>query len=106
MLPVLFQAPHRGNQFVLCPHIRGAGPHEACGPDLRRPRATRRGRRSPEVQAFQGGLQIVIHDMRIDHGRTEVRMPKRLLDEADIFRLAIELGRDRMPVMSLATLPA
>jgi hypothetical protein len=97
MLPVLFRAPHRGKQSVLSPHIRGSGPQEACGPDLRRPRATQHGRLSPEMQAFQGRFQVVIDNMGVDHGGTQVRMAERLLDEANILSLAIEFRRKGMP---------
>src|SRR5262249_40380092 len=61
-------------------------------------RPTRRMRGSPEVQAFQGRFQVVIDNMSVDHGRTQVRMPQGLLDKADIFRLAIEFRGKGMPL--------
>jgi hypothetical protein len=58
---------------------------------------TRRRRHSADVQAYQGRLQVIIDDMGVDHRRAQVRMPERLLDQANIFRLPIELGRKGMP---------
>jgi hypothetical protein len=58
---------------------------------------TRRRRHSADVQAYQGRLQVIIDDRGVDHRRAQVRMPERLLGQANIFRLPIELGREGMP---------
>ena len=57
---------------------------------------THRWRPFPDVQAFQRGVQIGIHNMGVDHGRTQVRMPEGLLDQANILRLPIELCGTRV----------
>ena len=42
-------------------------------------------------------MSASVEDMRIDHGRTDVLMPKEFLDRPNIIAVLKQMGRKRMP---------
>jgi len=49
------------------------------------------------TQCPECGFKLFVDDMGVNHRRGEVRMPQRLLDQPDVFGLAVEASGERMP---------